>query len=557
MARWLRLPQASSMPYSPEHLHDSHDYMARTVLCHQRSPSVARFGWSEDGRETPRLETADELCTRLGDSSLIFIGDSLSLQIFDSFRARLRQRAFAGGFQAAWKECMSKQPNPCEGEASAELCDGLCTGGVTHQQSANYARCTRGGGGSGGGGGSVYMAQAYRWVMSADHFESSDPVRGAHCAEKIRHEPRAFGLFVVPPAHLHKMVREVARQATRTRHGQAGRGHNRSTSVTLVINQFAHIHNFLGSVALCYNASGMGGERRQPSLGNDLVSVATRDVLRYWALDQARWALTLRNLQRNLSSHPSKPIELRVFYRTSAPACDAFCVSPQGAPRRPVAMSELLDKATDAGASQYSHHLVFGINDVSRAAFRAHGHGVIDLEGMLGTRVDAHPGSYDGVGDKLHCKAGAFSSDATPLSPCPLLVQRDGCCLSESSLARSLARPRPPPLCLCAQSVSLGRPTGRSMRSFVAPIRGIPPWATPKEVCWFHSFFLTGILLCVQRLRETRSHFAYMFAATRQPRKTQIRNLRRRNHALSRCDVIWSISPASAVRQGGHRMQHR
>ena len=66
-------------------------------------------------------------------------------------------------------------------------------------------------------------------------------------------------------------------------------------------------------------------------------------------------------------------------------------------------MSALLDRATDAAGSQFSHHLVFAINDVSRAAFQAQGHGVIDLESMLGTRVDAHPGSFDGVGDKLHC----------------------------------------------------------------------------------------------------------------------------------------------------------
>ena len=58
-------------------------------------------------------------------------------------------------------------------------------------------------------------------------------------------------------------------------------------------------------------------------------------------------------------------------------------------------------------ASQYSHQLVFAINDVSAAAFRAHGHGVIDLESMLGARVDAHPGSFDGTGDKLHfCQPG-------------------------------------------------------------------------------------------------------------------------------------------------------
>ena len=55
----------------------------------------------------------------------------------------------------------------------------------------------------------------------------------------------------------------------------------------------------------------------------------------------------------------------------------------------------------------FSHHLVYQINDMSRVAYLAHGHGVIDQEAMLSARTDAFPGSYDGDGDKLHmCMPG-------------------------------------------------------------------------------------------------------------------------------------------------------
>ena len=58
-------------------------------------------------------------------------------------------------------------------------------------------------------------------------------------------------------------------------------------------------------------------------------------------------------------------------------------------------------------AEDYSHSMVFGLNDVSRTAFRARGHEVIDAEAMMGMRVDAYPASYDGTGDKLHfCQPG-------------------------------------------------------------------------------------------------------------------------------------------------------
>ena len=237
---WRRLPIGAAPPYAIEHLHDIHGFHERSLLCSARSPGSTQYGWSADGKTPPQLESAEMLCARLHGSSLLFIGDSLSLQIFDSFRARRRQSIFADGLTSARTKCMAVQPNPCEGDASDRLCDGLCTGGVTHQQSAMYASCDN-------GGGTVFIAQAYRWVM-ASTFTSSDPLRGAGCADRIRREPKAFGLFVVPADHLHRMVREAARHTTRNHghhggNGTAGGMTRASHRVVLVLNQFAHIHN--------------------------------------------------------------------------------------------------------------------------------------------------------------------------------------------------------------------------------------------------------------------------------------------------------------------------
>ena len=50
---------------------------------------------------------------------------------------------------------------------------------------------------------------------------------------------------------------------------------------------------------------------------------------------------------------------------------------------------------------EFNNDLYAAINDIGSAAFRAAGHSVIDLECMLGQRIDAH-GIKDGIGDALH-----------------------------------------------------------------------------------------------------------------------------------------------------------
>ena len=175
--------------------------------------------------------------------------------------------------------------------------------------------------------------------------------------------------------------------------------------LVVVYNQMAHIHYFITLVQQCYAAEmQMGGsgttDSRTASVDDEsATSAAVRDVLRYWAGDQARWARLLANLT---ADDPSTD----VFLRTSPPAADTFCAKSAGASRTPIDASALAHGVM-TGRGEYSHQYVYWMNDMMRSAFRAQGHGVIDVETMLGVRVDAYPCSKDGAGDKLHfCQPG-------------------------------------------------------------------------------------------------------------------------------------------------------
>jgi len=380
--QWVPL-NTSAPPYLLQTLHDVHEHGVRVQQCSTRSPTSFTYGWRDDDPNVPtRLLEAEELCNHLRGTNMLFIGDSLSLQIFDSWRARLRHYRFATGGQYNFdRSCQGD----CEGAAPA-LCRGLCTNRMEHHLSSLYSSCDN--------GATLYLAQAFRWVLDVSSFVSSDP-RGAECAQRLRRNPSNFDLVLIPPSHVANMLLEVSRPA----HIHWSMKRN-VRKVVVVINQFAHLHTLIGHLQMCYAATGVGSDPLASP-----QNVAERDVLRFWAQDQARWAATLQALQHNLSK---QDVDVRVFYRTSPVACDTFCVPPNGAPRHPVDPTTLLDRAmVDAGKQQYSHHLVFSVNDACRAAFSAHGHSIIDLETMLGVRVDAHPASFDGTGDKLHfCQPG-------------------------------------------------------------------------------------------------------------------------------------------------------
>lgn len=178
-------------------------------------------------------------------------------------------------------------------------------------------------------------------------------------------------------------------------------------SVAVLFNQFYHLHEFITGVASCYSAAGMADAGPGTSVGKDpkgsAYATAVRDVLSFWSRDATRWATLLESLAAKL-----KPtVEVHTYYVTSNQACDAFCVAPGGAPRHPINASDIFDASLLKGAGEYSHQWAHWVNDVSKTAFAARGHDVIDLEPMLSVRVDAHPASFDGDGDRVHfCAPG-------------------------------------------------------------------------------------------------------------------------------------------------------
>ena len=436
LGRWVHLAHAKEPPYLLEHLHDAH--RARVVGCSKRWPGLFRWGWvdsgeaanaggliagglnaglpggdwgggsgGEGGGGAPRLLEGEEMCHRMRGINTLFIGDSLSLQLYDSWRARLRQARYSAGHLAAEKSCAGAAESgelPCEGFAPA-LCGlgpYLCNGGAPPPEDPGhgslYAACDN--------GATLFMAQAYRWVLDVSDFTSSDP-RGDQCAARVRADPLSFGLAVVPAAHVTQMVINSAW----TPHGTPRRdGRRGARDVAVVVNQFAHVHAFVAKVMECYASAGIGETPNAPGTGSNPEDylLAARDAMRYWSLDQGRWAATLKHVQTNLSPEggAAESVRVRVYYRTSPVSCDAFCNAPGGAPRHPINASTLLAASLKNGGA-YSHQLVFALNDMARSAFKAHGHGIIENEAMLGARVDAYPASYDGDGDKLHfCQPG-------------------------------------------------------------------------------------------------------------------------------------------------------
>lgn len=380
---WLPLGATHPLPYPLSRLADTWDYANRVERCARYSPSSFQFGWSQDnGRSTatPLLMDGDELCHRMHLTNALVIGDSISLQLFESWVARLRQ-AHANKRHGG---CSIASPSPwstCEG-AAGELCAGLCAGGANRGEASKLSSCDN--------GATFLMAQAYRWVLDSSDFEASDE-RGASCAEGVRQNPRAWGLYVVPSAHVERMLTSAARRpewSNKTAH---------PPSVAVLFNQFYHLHEFITGVASCYSASGIADAGPGTSVGKrpagSAYAMATRDVLRFWSRDVTRWATLLETLAAKL--RPA--VDVQSYYVTSHQACDAYC-DPPGA-HHPINASAVFEATIMKGIGEYSHQWVHWVNDVSRAAFVARGHGVIDVEAMLSARVDAHPASHHDDGD--------------------------------------------------------------------------------------------------------------------------------------------------------------
>ena len=178
MGHWTRLNHTTraTPPYSLDALRGVYRESERVTSCAARTPGWL-FGWQdlEHHAGGPSLLDADGLCARLNGTNLLLIGDSLTLQLHDSWKARLRQRQFrqrqeSPAAAAAGVVCVnaSSPRKGCEGPAP-DLCAGFCP--RAHQwsmddndpQSAWFSACDR----AHEHGATVYHAQAYKCVGHA------------------------------------------------------------------------------------------------------------------------------------------------------------------------------------------------------------------------------------------------------------------------------------------------------------------------------------------------------------------------------------------------------
>ena len=397
---WLPLGTSAPLPYPLHTLNDTWDYANRVERCAQYSPSAHQYAWTSSKERMHASATTPmdggELCHRMHLTNALIIGDSLGLQLFESWAARLRHAhaSHSRGGHCSIASPASSPASTCEGWAG-ELCAGLCAGGANHGQANRLSSCDN--------GATLLMVQAYRWILDSRDFEASDE-RGAHCAADVRRSPHAWGLTVVPSAHVEHMLWTAARRQQTSSNLTAAIA---QPSVAVLFNQFYHLHQFIMGVASCYSLAGISDSGADTSGGKlprgAAYATAVRDVLSFWSRDAARWATLLEALAVKL--RPT--VEVHSYYLTSHQSCDAFCVPPGGAPRRPINASAIFDASLMRGAAEYSHQWAHWANDLSKTAFAARGHGIIDLEAMLSVRVDAHPASFDGQGDRVHfCAPG-------------------------------------------------------------------------------------------------------------------------------------------------------
>ena len=170
----------------------------------------------------------------------------------------------------------------------------------------------------------------------------------------------------------------------------------------LVLNDFAHVYEVEQALAGCY-ATHLAGRSTAGVLPSNASGVAhelaRRDIVRYLSARAARIAALLAQSPLGRS--------LRVVYRTSSPAADRY-LRGGAAIDVPVPLPHVAVDISAASA-EYGHDIYYIVNALSVAAFRAVGHTVLDVEEMLGMRVDAHPAAHNPQreGDALHfCTPG-------------------------------------------------------------------------------------------------------------------------------------------------------
>lgn len=336
--------------------------------------------------------TRDELCAAVGGGSrLLLLGDSLLAQLARVWQARVGLLQERGGENADTND--------------AEVCE-----------RGAYVRC----GAARGGGAVVWWAQAphvadghfgkwqtrepgriyqppYRgmenrlWVLTTqrdpratEDFTASDP-NASVCAREMRNDPNAFGTFARPPSAWLELV---------------------GNATDVVYNQGTHVHDFVSALRNCYAAWSV----------EDADVVARRDAMRFLARQAGRVARLFR--EHSESSHDVLQARggthrqhggTRFFLLTGyMSAWYGWTGGTAGGATRPLPHAAVLPPKAD---SNYDHDLVPLISDELVSAFLAANHSVIDVEQVMGSRVDDHKSSLTGHGDNLH-----FCSDGTTVN---------------------------------------------------------------------------------------------------------------------------------------------
>jgi hypothetical protein len=169
----------------------------------------------------------------------------------------------------------------------------------------------------------------------------------------------------------------------------------RLNASSIIVNTFAHFYRVMRDLS----------SKCELSMTN-----ATTLVLQYWRSQLLLHAEALAALAGRV----------RVFYMTSPAPASLFYHKGQPPIVRPLTISEYTSglralmgykfpSSSVSGLPDYGHELFKAVNEMSVEAFRAKGHGVIDLSEALGRRVDAHPSMASNLssGDFLHfCMPG-------------------------------------------------------------------------------------------------------------------------------------------------------
>lgn len=202
----------------------------------------------------------------------------------------------------------------------------------------------------------VEFVQAWNWVISENSACAlkNEDEPDDDCAHLMCQDPAAFGFAVLTPE-------------------QFARTFENATHV--VLNEYGHLDYAVRKLEACYKNS----------------TKATQSMLKWWKSQMEIKADTLM-----------KHTRARSFYRTSPPVGDYYVRSgsPVISPLKPT-------QITNPQETEKNYALRKQLNKMGQQVFHSAGHGIVDIEFMMGVRQDGHPASLTGDGDLGHyCMPG-------------------------------------------------------------------------------------------------------------------------------------------------------